>query len=337
MQRKFRLSGLFALFVAASTCGRVVSAQSEAAPPPQHYYLVDGTNNLLVQMDDMAGKNTVALGGSGPQAHRFAHPTRLFVDAQQRIYLCDSGKHRIVRVDDITGKGWTEIGDWGSGEKQFKFPVSIHVDANGRITVLDLVNTRIVQMDDMTGKNWRTLDIPGIDLHSGEPHAKPGKSDSKIMDAAEILNVVVDTQGRLYYPDQKFSCIRRFDDISGKNPVILGTPRAPIMQNGAYIFPTMGKGEFTFPQMLGLDSQDRLYVLNVPGYLVRVDDITGKNWTYLYSFAPGIANFSIVGGNTLYAKSWGNFTDIRTETPDGKTVITKWKPPLNWIVEMCAR
>ncbi|MCW3096183.1 MAG: repeat containing protein [Chthonomonadaceae bacterium] len=203
--------------------------------------------------------------------------------------------------------------------------------------MLDLINTRIVQMDDMTGKNWRTLDIPGIDMHSGEPHAIPGRHDSTIATAAELPNVVVDTHDRLYYPDQKLCCVRRVDDISGKNPVTLGTPRVNAMHNGMYTSPNPGKGRFAFPQMIGLDSQDRLYVLSVPGSLIRVDDMTGKNWTDIYFAVPGIAKFIIVDGNTLYAPSFGPYTDIRTETPDGKIAVTKWKPPLNRIIDISAR
>lgn len=304
-----------------------VTAQTPSSPPVAHYYIADSDHNCLLQMDDITGRHSVTMGTLGTGNNMFRNPTRLFVDTKGHIYVCDTDNHRIVRMDDITGKNWMTSGSRGHGEQQFQFPVSIHVDPNGRLTILDLGNTRIVQMDDMTGKNWRTLAIPGISIRYGDPHKARENEELQHLTEWHLPNVVVDTKGRLYYPDQKNRRVTRVDDITGKNPVMLGPPG----KNESDL------GQFLVPQMLGLDSMDRLYVLSVPGYLARVDDMTGKNWTTLYAPVPGIAAFYIVGLNSLCATPFSGNIENRTQTLDGKVVFTRWKQPFTDWVDIFAR
>ena len=323
--RLFYLTG--ALLLTAGSVRRPASAQSQKSPLPQHYYVADAFRNRLLQMDDEAGKNTVMFGEQGSDASQFRNPTRLFVDDKKRIYVCDTDNHRIVRMDDITGKNWTEIGSRGWDEKQFRFPVSIYVEPNDRITVLDLGNTRIAQMDDMNGKNWRTLDVPEVSIRFSDPR-KAGENEALAhLTDSHLPNVVADAQGRLYYPDQKRSCVTRIDNITGKNPATLGTPGTKDIRKGA----------FYWPQMIGLDAKGRIYVLSVPGYLVRVDDMTGRNWTDLYGPVPGVASFCVVGGNTLCVTPFSGNIESRLETPGGKIILTTWKPKFGWFVDVFAR
>ena len=268
-----RLALLVCLSCAAVTRTQAQDKAREAVKPPAHLYAADPVFHRILQMDDLSGKNLRAFGTEGTGTGQFAAPLRLWVDKQNRLYVCDTDNHRLVRMDDITGKGWTTLGTRGKGEREFQFPVSVWIEDSGRITVLDVGNRRIVQMDDFEGKNWRALYVSDLSavMAGGNKHSRLWMTP----------NVVVDRQGRLYYPLPWKGAVARVDDISGKNPVTLQN-LSTLKQGG---FPN-----FT-PEQLGIDAAQRLYILSTPGFVVRVDDITSTKVELLITsgFINGIS------------------------------------------------
>ena len=153
----------------------------------------------------------------------------------------------------MNGTNWTSFGAYGTGAGQFKVPQSISIDPAGHIWVLDNGNGRLIRMDDMNGSNWTTVGSAGSGVGQfGALSSAPG----------------FDALGRIYVADAANHWIVRFDDLNFANWTALRQSQ-PV---GPYIY------LFGGPTGVVTDPAGRIYVTDGTN-VIRVDDMTGANWT----------------------------------------------------------
>jgi sugar lactone lactonase YvrE len=236
----------------------------------------------ILRSDDLNGTNLITYGTQGSRTGQFYGSSGIALDNAGRIYVADSYNGRIVRIDDMKGTNWTTYGSWGSGVGQFMDLSGLSIDSAGKIYIMDTGNNRLVRIDDMTGKNWTTM--TGIGSGAGQF-------------AQYAASVAFDASGRIYVADTGNRRIVRMDDMNATNWTTL--TQSPVI-NG-YIF------SFGSPVGVAVDASGHIYVADQtsPNPLaIRVDDMTGANWTSIslgasatpHSIAVDASGMVLVGG-----------------------------------------
>jgi DNA-binding beta-propeller fold protein YncE len=224
-------------------------------------------------MDDMLGANwrTCEPRRSDTKpVNKFAG-SWICVDAAGRIYFTYDGEHRIVRVDDMSGVNRVEFGTEGSGPGQFHYPAGIAVDDRGRIYVADFDNFRVVRIDDMQGTNWVAF----------------GSYGSERGQFINPCGICLDRERRIYVADQGNDRIVRIGDMQGTSWTTIG------------LFGTADEpGLLYAPTGICVDRAGKIYVTQCSSNhrLVRMDDMTGTNWTSFGSGGFGVGNFASPAG-----------------------------------------
>ena len=173
------------------------------------------------------------------------------------LLVSDRGHHQIISLTDFGKKPSSKLGAKGSGVNQFNLPSGIFVDQTKRIYVADAGNHRVVRMDDVSGKNWKALGING----------------NAVKQFNQPVAVCIDVKNRIYVADMDNHRIVRMDDMTGKNWTTFGSKGKLADGGGA-------KLKFYRPTGVHIDSQQRIYIADMGNSrIVRVDDMTGKNWT----------------------------------------------------------
>ncbi len=236
----------------------------------------------ILRSDDLNGTNLISYGTQGSGVGQFYGANSIALDSAGRIYIADTYNGRIVRIDDMKGTHWTTFGTWGSGVGQFMDLAGISIDPAGRIYVMDTGNNRLVRIDDMNGTNWTTMSAVGSGVGQFAQYAAP---------------VAFDASGRIYVADTGNKRIVRMDDMNATNWTTL--TQSPVI-NG-YIYSLQS------PVGVAVDAAGRIYVADAESYqpaVVRVDDMTGANWTSIYlgssatphSIAVDSTGMVLVGG-----------------------------------------
>ena len=220
------------------------------------FYFSNGVQ--ILRSDDLLGTNLISYGTQGSDMGQFNGVSGIVLDSAGRIYVTDTSNARIVRMDDMNGTNWTTFGASGSGPGQFLSPAGISIDALGRIYVMDSGNNQLVRMDDMTGANWITFSgIPGVGQFG-----------------QYVAPVAFDASGRIYVADAANQQIVRMDDMLGTNWTTLTT--SPAINNAVYSLQS--------PIGVAVDTTGEIYILDqepTRPAVIRVDDMTGTNWTSL--------------------------------------------------------
>ncbi len=150
---------------------------------------------------------------------------------------------------------------------------------------MDTGNSRLVRMDDMSGTNWLTFDSVG----------------SGVNQFASFVSVAVDAANRIYVADGGNQRIVRMDDMTGANWTELS--QSPVINS--YIY------SFSSPVAVTVDAAGRIYVADNAYYapeVVRVDDMTGTNWTSLYvspAGSGGLNSIAVDSTGTLFTGGGG--------------------------------
>lgn len=243
--------------------GQLDSPQSVYVDGSEHIYIADTGNSRIVRTDDMAGKNWTNLGRKGDGNAQFTLPTGIYVDRENRIYVADRNNDRVTRMEDMNATHWVAFGAHGKAANQFTGPTGIYVDSNEKIYITDsisvvngMLNNRLVRIDDMDGANWRSLsEMPGNQV--GAFNNPSG--------------ICMGAKGRIYVADTFNNRILRMDSIEGKNWVALGGSAGG--NPGQFNQPTG-----VFVEVLP-DGAEHIYIADsLNNRIVRVDDMTGKNW-----------------------------------------------------------
>ncbi|HJZ58383.1 MAG TPA: NHL repeat-containing protein, partial [Gemmataceae bacterium] len=153
------------------------------------------------------------------------------------------------------------------GPGQFCHPAGVCVDARGRIYVADFDNFRVVRFDDMTGANWTAY----------------GEYGTGVGQFINPCGVCLDAHGRVYIADQGNDRVVRIDDMTGANWTAMGsfgTDRRP--------------GVLYAPCGVCVDGSGRIYVTETSSNhrVVRMDDMTGANWTTYGTGGTGPGEFA---------------------------------------------
>ena len=229
--------------------------------------------------------DVIAFGSQGSGVGQFYGAYGIAPDSAGRIYVADTYNCRIVRIDDMKGTNWiTYGGTCGSAQGQFANPSGIAVDSANRIFVMDTGNSRLVRIDDMSGANWAS-------------YGSQGSGTGQF--AQYLTSVAVDAGGRIYVPDTGNRRLVRIDDMSGTNWTVL-TQSPPV--NGV-------SSAFQSPTAVSIDAAGRIYVADNTSYqpaVVRVDDMTGANWTTIYTGATaGLNSVAVDASGTVFAGGGG--------------------------------
>jgi streptogramin lyase len=236
----------------------------------------------ILRSNDLNATNMISYGTQGSGVGQFYGANGIALDSAGRIYVADTYNGRVVRIDDMKGTNWTTYGAWGSGTGQFMDLSGISIDSQGRIYVMDTGNNRLVRMDDMKGTNWTTMSGLGSGVGQFAQYVAP---------------VAFDAGGRIYVADGGNRRIVRMDDLNGTNWTTL-TQSPPI--NG-YIY------TFQSPLGIAVDPAGKIYVADPQtpqAVVIRVDDMTGANWTSIalgasatpHSIAVDQTGMVLVGG-----------------------------------------
>ncbi len=271
------------------------------------FYFSDGVQ--ILRSDDLKGSNLISYGSQGSGVGQFSGANGLAVDTLGRIYVADTYNCRIVRIDNMNGDNWTSFGNvCGSGPGQFSAPSGIAVDASGRLFVMDSGNSRVVQIDDISGTNWASYGAVG---------SQPGQF------APYTTSIAVDSTSRIYVADTGNKRIVRVDDISGANWVAL-TVSTPSYGGSIYSLQS--------PAAVAVDASGTIYIADnepVSPAIVRVDDITGANWTSIYlGSGTGANSVSVDAFGTVFTEDGGiRFVDGMAgvlAAPSTNTILTSY-------------
>jgi len=247
-----------AFLVGGSATG--TTAYNSAYTP---FYYSD--SEQILRSDDLKGTNQITFGSQGSGVGQFYGAYGIALDTLGRIYVADTYNCRVVRMDDMNGSNWSTFGGTcGAATGQFYDPSGIAVDSAGRIYVMDTGNSRLIRMDDMAGTNWISFGTVG----------------SGVNQFASYVWVSVDAADHIYVADTGNRRVVRMDDMTGTNWTEL-TQSQPV--NGV-------SSSFQSPIAVALDAMGRIYVADNQSYapvVIRVDDMTGTNWTSIYTSPSG--------------------------------------------------
>lgn len=246
-------------------------------------------------------------------------PHDIAVDGDGNLYAVDLQNAQIVKYD-VEGERLMAWGERGSGEGQFEFlappggpPIDggfVTVDDSGNVYVSDSFNNRVQKFDSdgnfltmwsTVGEEEATLNVPGP--------------------------ISIDTQGRLWLSD--FSGVHQYDLDGGYAGSIAAAGEAALDSQGTLYVPLAfqntvfkmngegeivgqwggegsGDGQFNFPMLLVIDSQDRVYVSDQSGRIQRFDSegaFQGK-WSPMAGDGEPVAlllAMTIDGDDNIYA------------------------------------
>jgi sugar lactone lactonase YvrE len=243
------------VFGTGGAAARGTSAYNSAYTP---FYF--SNSGQILRSDDLDGTNLISYGTQGSDVGQFYGAYGIALDSAGRIYVADTYNSRVVRIDDMNGTNWTSFGTSGSAVGQFMNPSGISIDSAGRIYVMDTGNNQLVRMDDMNGTNWTAMNGIGSGVGQFAQYVAP---------------VAFDASGRIYVADAGNKQIVRMDDMNGTNWTTL--TQSPVINS--YIYSLQS------PIGVAVDAAGKIYIADAEYYqpaVVRVDDMTGANWTSIY-------------------------------------------------------
>ena len=261
----------------------------------------------ILRSDDLNGTNLISYGTQGSDVGQFYGAYGIALDSAGRIYVADTYNSRVVRIDDMNGTNWTSFGTSGSGVGQFMNPSGISVDSAGRIYVMDTGNNQLVRMDDLNGTNWTTMSGVGSGVGQFAQYVAP---------------VAFDASGRIYVADSGNGRLVRMDDMNGTNWTTL--TQSPVI--GGYIHSLQS------PIGVAVDPAGKIYVADAEYYqpaVIRVDDMTGTNWTSIYLGASSTPHSIAVdsSGMVLVGGGGAQIVDNMTGVFTSSSVLTQYYGP----------
>ena len=198
-----------------------------------------------------AGRLQMVLGRKGQGAEAdwlFNRPADVAFDKQGNIYIADGyGNSRIMKFDK-SGRFLKSWGSFGNAPGEFELPHAVVIDKAGKVYVGDRENHRI-QIFDEDGKflkQWTDVGYP--------------------------YGLAIGPDGNLYMADGGYD---RVVEINQDGKII-----------GALGEPGHAPGQFTWPHILAMGADKRLYVADILNWRVQVfvpTTSSGKMTSYIPS------------------------------------------------------
>ncbi len=290
------------VFGTGGAAARGTSAYNSAYTP---FYF--SNSGQILRSDDLDGTNLISYGTQGSDVGQFYGAYGIALDSAGRIYVADTYNSRVVRIDDMNGTNWTSFGTSGSAVGQFMNPSGISIDSAGRIYVMDTGNNQLVRMDDMNGTNWTAMNGIGSGVGQFAQYVAP---------------VAFDASGRIYVADAGNKQIVRMDDMNGTNWTTL--TQSPVINS--YIYSLQS------PIGVAVDAAGKIYIADAEYYqpaVVRVDDMTGANWTSIYLGANATPNSIAVdsSGMVLVGGGGAQIVDNMVGVLTSSSALTQYYGP----------
>ena len=152
-----------------------------------------------------------------------------------------------------------------------------------------------------------------------------GSGGSGVGNFYGAYGIALDSAGRIYVADTYNCRVVRIDDMNGTN----WTEYDSAGGCGS------GPGQFYEPTGIAVDSLGRIYVMDPYNQqFIRMDDITGANWTVFNSIGPGTGqiytfnNVTVDSANRIYIADNGNNRVVRMDDMAGTnfTSFTQSQP-----------
>ncbi len=255
-------------------------------------YVVDGVNNSI-KVFDSNGKYIFSFGKKGRKAGEFNLPLGLDIDSSGYIYIADSGNSRVqmfssegryissimippvdgiladptdVAVDESKGVFYVvdnnnhnirvydmntlqpvkTYGSPGIGKREFRYPFFMTLNTEGYLHVVDVINTRVQILNP---EGLFVENIGGWGVKKGEFFRPKG--------------VATDNDNLIYVSDSYLGVIQVFKQDGVFHSVIGEEGKAKVKK-------------FTSPVGIFIDSNNRLYVVEMFGEKVSVYKLINK-------------------------------------------------------------
>jgi DNA-binding beta-propeller fold protein YncE len=259
--------------------GNFRSPSDIALSPTGAVYVVDGLNHCIKSFD-ASGKFRAAFGQKGSADGQFNYPLGLTVGASGKVYVADSGNHRI-QIFDPAGQFLAKI-DLPSRNGKPADPTDLVADEPAHACfIVDNDNHRILHYDLQTLKLKQILGTPGTkrrEFHYPFAIAQTRERDLCVVDVlntrVQVLNpeglfvtfigdwgvdkgqfyrpkgIALDNQDHVYVSDSYLGVVQIFD-TTGRFLELVTDPDTGKVK------------KFTTPMGLSVDSQRRLYVVEM--------------------------------------------------------------------------
>jgi sugar lactone lactonase YvrE len=231
--------------------------------PSGNIYLVDRTNFRIRKItpegitSTLAGHEEGYADGTGAYA-RFSFPNGICSDAAGNLYVTDAGNYKIRKITPqgvVTTLAGSTVGyaDGPAGTAKFNTDIDgICADKNGNIYVADNYNYKIRKItpdgtvSTLAGSTFGFQDGPG--------------NTAKIWQAKGMC---IDKNGNLYVSDRFNHRIRKITP-SGTVSTFAGSTEG-------YTDGSAASSQFSYPEQIGIDNNDNLYVTDysLGNYLIR--------------------------------------------------------------------
>ncbi len=228
--------------------------------------------------------------------------------SRQYIFVADSGANLLYRMDDMQGSNLVSY-DGSALGTAFSNPSGIATDSQGRIYVAS--NARVYRFDDMLGTN------------QVEYNGSAGTG------FAQIKDLFIDSQDRIYATDNTNDRIYRFDDMQGSNQIEIAS------------------GFFNNPQGIAVDGSGNIYVADTAfGNVQRFPDMTGTGRVVYDGNILGNAfqnpfNVAVDSQSNIYVACIGNglfrFSDMTGSNQIENNVTTSYGQPRGLTVDSRSR
>ena len=247
----------------------------------------DGNGNTYEGSLSTAYAYDSKFGTTGTGNGQFDTPRGIALDSSGNIFAVDSGNDRVQKFNS-SGVYQSQFGSYGTGNGQFDRPIGIAIDDSDNIWVVDEGNDRVQKFNS-----------------SGVYQSQFGSSGTGNLQYTSVRDIAIDSNGDLYVTD--FGSGGKVEKVSSV---------------GAYILTFDGNGSGYGPAYLAVDSNDKIFVVELLQDRVAMYDTSGNRGSTFGTSGSGSGQFQLPVGiatdinNRVFVSDWTR-DDIQIFDNDG--------------------